>query len=89
MGRTNSTYRNKLDEIMMEFKPFKKALRKENKQYFNALWEKAHKYSSAASYMNPQRPGFSVLLSMMTGLQKEIRENREQLERLERKMDQQ
>lgn len=89
MGRTNQTYRNHLDNIMNSFKPFKKALREENKASFDSLWEKAHSYSSAASYMNSTQPGFITLISMMTGLQKEIRENQKQLRDIQKRLDQQ
>ena len=88
MGRTNQTYRNHLESIMNSFKPFKKALREENKACFDSLWEKAHRYSSAASYMNSTQPGFITLISIMTGLQNDIRENQKNLEQIQDRLDQ-
>lgn len=87
MGRTNSTYRNHLDKFMTKFKPFKRGLREENKEFLDNLWEKAHRYSSAASYMNHANPGLPIMVSMMLGMQKEIKSTQKQLERLENQVD--
>lgn len=87
MGRTNSTYRNHLDKFKVKFKPFKRALREENKEHLNSLWEKAHKHSSAASYMNSTQPGLPIMISMMLGLQKEVTETQNQIKSLETKVE--
>ena len=86
MGRTNKTYRNHLDSFTEQFKPFKKALRKQNQRHLERLWEKAHKHASAAAYMNPSKPALPAMISVMIGLQKDIRENRRKLEELEEKI---
>jgi hypothetical protein len=82
MGRTNSTYRNHLDSFIDRFRPFKQALRKENKPYLDSLWEKAHEFAHAGSYMNSGNPGLPALISIMLGLQREIEKNRKELEKL-------
>jgi hypothetical protein len=87
MGRTNSTYRNHVDNFIDRFKPFRKALRKENKEYLDKLWEKAHGFAQAGAYMNASRPGLPAIVSMMLGLQKESSENRDKLEELEQRME--
>ena len=87
MGRTNSTYRNHLDRFIDQFKPFRKGLRKENKQYLDGLWEKAHRYASAGAYMNPSNPGMPALVSIMLGLQKEIEHNREDIQEIKDRME--
>lgn len=83
MGRTNSTYRNRLDSFMESFQPFRKALRKQYRPHLDSLWEKAHRHASAAAYMNSSNPGLPAMMSMMVGLQNEIRELEERLEELE------
>ena len=83
MGRTNATYRNHLDSFIKSFKPFKKALRQQNKKHLDKLWEKAHRYSSAAAYMNSSSPGLPATVSMLLGLQKQISELEERVEKLE------
>ncbi len=85
MGRTNSTYRNHLENFIQMFKPFRKALRKENKEYLDSLWEKAYKHSSAASYMNASNPGLPIMISIIMAQQKEIEQNHERIRKLEEK----
>lgn len=87
MGRTNSTYRNHLDNFIENFKPFKRGLREENKQYLNSLWEKAHSFSQAASYLNHSNPGLPAIISMILGIQKETRKNQEQIQELKQRVE--
>ena len=87
MGRTNATYRNHLDSFIERFKPFRKGLRRENKQYLDRLWEKAHSFASAGAYMNPSNPGLPAMISMMVGLQKEIDEVENRIESLEEELE--
>lgn len=86
MGRTNSTYRNHLDEFIKRFKPFKRALRRQNRKHLDSIWEKAHKHASAAAYMNSSRPGLPATISIMVGLQKEIDQNRQKIKEIEEKI---
>ena len=86
MGRTNATYRNHLDNFIQQFKPCRKGLRQENKQYLDALWEKAHIHASAAAFMNSTNPGLPALISIMLGLQKDIQQNRAKIEEIQEKM---
>lgn len=79
MGRTNSTYRNHLDNFIDSFKPFKQALRSENKDYLNSLWEKAHQFAQAGAYMNASQPGLPAMISMLLGIQKEVSQNQDQI----------
>lgn len=83
MGRTNSTYRNHLDMFIERFNPFRKGLRRENKQYLDMLWEKAHSFASAGAYMNPSNPGLPAMISIMMGLQKDLDQLEKRLNELE------
>ncbi|MBC5793461.1 MAG: hypothetical protein H8Z69_05515 [Nanohaloarchaea archaeon] len=83
MGRTNSTYRNHLDELINRFKPFRKALRKENRKHLDTLWEHVHSFASAGDYMNASNPVFPALISIMIGQQKKISELEKRIEELE------
>lgn len=84
MGRTNSTYRNHLDNFIDSFNPFRRALRQENKEHLDNLWEKAFSHSSAAAYMNSSDPGLPAMISMMLGLQKQLNEVEQRLEKIEK-----
>lgn len=88
MGRTNSTYRNHLDNFIDKFKPFRRGLREENKKHLDGLWEKAHSFGQAGSYMNASNPGLTAMVSILVGVQKETRENRRQIEELKQRMEQ-
>ncbi|WP_414837414.1 hypothetical protein ACK3SF_04025 [Candidatus Nanosalina sp. VS9-1] len=87
MGRTNSTYRNHLDNFIDGFKPFRQALRKENKQHLDSLWEKAHQFAQAGAYLNSSQPSLPAFISMMLGVQKEASENRKQIEELKERVE--
>lgn len=86
MGRTNATYRNHLDNFIDSFKPFKKALRNENKDYLNSLWEKAHRFAQAGAYMNASQPGLPAMISMLLGLQKEVEENQKEIKKIQERL---
>lgn len=88
MGRTNATYRNHLDNWINGFKQFKRGLKKENKQHLESLWEKAHQHAHAAAYLNHTNPGVPAIVSILVGQQKEIQENREELEQLRESVEQ-
>ena len=87
MGTTNRTYRNHLDNFIEKFKPFEKALRQENKQYMHLMWEKAHSFGHAGSAMASTSPGIPAMISVMLGMQKEIHDNQEKIQRLEEKLE--
>lgn len=86
MGRTNATYRNHLDNFIEKFQPFKRGLRKENKQYLDSLWEKAHGFAQAGAYMNAANPGLPAIISMLLGVQKETQKNKEEIENLKQRI---
>lgn len=86
MGRTNSTYRNHLDEFIDKFSSFKKALREENKPYLDGLFEKASSFAHAGAYLNSTNPALPALISMMLGLQKEIEHNRAEIQQIKEEM---
>lgn len=83
MGRTNSTYRNHLDDLKNRFKSFRRGLRYEYRDSFDRLWEHAHRYSGAASYMNSSRPGTVAVFSMLVGMQHQINDLEQRLGDLE------
>jgi len=58
-------------------------LRREKKDYLDSLWEKAHRYASAGAYMNPSNPGLPAMISIMIGLQEDISDLEERIERVE------
>lgn len=76
-----------MDGFIERFKPFRKGLRREKKDYLDSLWEKAHRYASAGAYMNPSNPGLPAMISIMIGLQEDISKLEERVNRLEDRAD--
>lgn len=72
MGRTNGTYRQHLDEFLNCLRPFRKALRAENRESFDNLKESAYSFAHAGSYLNYRNPRLPALLSMILGNRKKL-----------------
>ncbi len=83
MGRTVPTYRNVLENVVNEWQGFRKALRKEDKEAFDRLMEKARMHASAASYGARVDPVESAFMSILLEQEKEIGELRKKIVELE------
>ncbi len=77
MGRTVPTYRNTMDMIMEDWKKFKRALRKEDKEAFDNVMRKAKHHASAASYQASVDPTEMIFLSVLIEQEKELRRLKE------------
>ncbi len=82
MGRTVPTYRNILENIVSEWQEFRRALRKEDREVFDRLMEKARMHASAASYEARVDPTESMFISILLEQEKEIGELRKKVEEL-------
>lgn len=87
MGRTNATYRQHLNKFIESLKPFRKALRSENRKYFDRLEEQSHSFAHAASYLNHSNPRLPALLSMILGNRKKLEKLEERIDRIETQLD--
>jgi len=85
MGRTNATYRQHLDNFLDSLRPFRKALRTENRESFDELKESAHSFAHAGSYLNYSNPRMPAIISMILGNRKKLNELEKRVERLEEK----
>ena len=83
MGRTIPTYRNILENLVNEWQGFRKALRKEDREAFDRLIEKARMHASAASYEARTDPVESMFMSILLEQEKEIGELRKKIEEME------
>ncbi len=84
MGRTVPTYRNILENIVSEWQEFRRALRKEDREVFDRLMEKARMHASAASYEARVDPTESMFISILLEQEKEIGELRKKVEELKK-----
>jgi hypothetical protein len=72
MGRSVPTYRMKLEELIAELSPYRRALREDDRPAFDALMNRARRYASAAGYQASADPMETAVLSMLLGLEKEM-----------------
>jgi hypothetical protein len=79
LGRTVPTYRNVLENLIKEWQEFKRALRKEDREAFDRLIEKARMHASAASYETRLDPMESMFMSILLEQEKEIQELKEKI----------
>ena len=72
MGRSVPTYRLKLEELIAELAPYRRALREDDRPAFDALMNRARRYASAAGYQAAADPMETAILSMLLGLEREL-----------------
>jgi DNA repair ATPase RecN len=83
VGRTVRSYRTVLEDIIDGWQGFRKALRKEDREAFDRLMDRARTHASAASYDARVDPVESLFMSILLEQEKEIEELRKKLEKLE------
>lgn len=73
MGRTVPSFRNLLEEIIVELSVFRRALRGEDKAAFDSLLNKARNHASSCTVAPALDPMDAVFLSILIEQQKEIK----------------
>lgn len=77
MGRTNPTYRDYVQEVETDWNSFRRGLRREYKDDFDRLFDRARTHADAAGYHNSTDPNMALLLSILLAHEHELRELRE------------
>lgn len=72
MGRTNPTYRDRLDDLERDWKQYRRGLRASEQERFDELFEHAREYAHAAGYLNHPNPEIPLLLSVLLAHQREL-----------------
>jgi len=72
MGRTVPTYRLALERMVQQWNDFKRALRKDDREAFEALVKSARMHASASTYAISVDPSESAFLSMLLEHEKEL-----------------
>ncbi|MFW6040885.1 MAG: hypothetical protein ACOC85_03515 [Thermoplasmatota archaeon] len=80
MGKSVPTYRIELDNLIFEWKKFRRALRKEEREKFDKLIEQAKKHASTSQYEARIDPVESLFMSILL-------EHQIKLDRLERRIN--
>ncbi len=83
MGRTVPTYRMHLEQVIRRWDNFRRALRREDRELFDAMMNKARMHSSASLFNVHMDPIESVFMSILLEQEKEITELRKKLKEAE------
>ena len=81
MGKSRRTYRNYVSDFETEWETFRRALRQQHAEAFDQVMEKVHLMSMAGGAQDPPNPQWAMVFSALVGLQLEVNELREQVER--------
>ena len=78
MGRTVTPFSSVLNREIINLKNFKKALKKEEQEIFDELWERARKHIHSCIISSFPLPMEGILLSICIELFKEIKKLKSQ-----------
>lgn len=85
MGKTNPTYRELLKDLKSRWTPFRKALRAQDQELFDEIFDKAEGQAQAGSMMVADSPGQSFYMSLLIEQEKEIQNLKQRVTELEEK----
>lgn len=74
MGRTNPTYRDRLDSLEREWAAYRRGLRASEQEHFDRLFEHGRTYAHAAGYLNHPTPEIPLLLSLLLAHERRLAE---------------
>lgn len=83
MGRTNPTYRDRLDALEGEWQPYRRALRASEQAAFDRLFEHGRAYAHAAGQRNHTTPELPLLVSMLLAHERRLAALDRRLDELE------
>ena len=73
MGRTLPTFRQLIDEAAQRWGKFRRALRREDQEHFDHLFQRVRQYTQAATYQCNDNPMEAILLAIALDLEKRLR----------------
>jgi len=72
MGRTIPTFRQLIDDAIARWAKFRRALRREDQEYFDRLFRRVRSYTQAATYQASDNPMEAILLSIALDHEKRL-----------------
>jgi len=87
VGRTNPTYRDRLDSLEREWQPYRRGLRVSEQTQFDQLFEHGRTYAHAAGHLNHPNPEIPFLLSVLLAQQRQLAELTSRLNELASRLD--
>lgn len=86
MGRTVATYTDALAEEYTRLTPFRRALRREEQEVFDLLWEWARLHTQAGSYLSSTSPLVPIIFSMLIEAARTVQQQAERIGSLEERI---
>jgi len=86
LGRTIPSYRRALEDEIAKWGPFRSALRGKELEAFDRMMNACRAYASAGGMATRPVVTEGMFMCILLGMQKEILEIKERLERLERQL---
>lgn len=83
MGRTNPTYRDRVRATEEQWSSYRRALRRRDKDDFDALFEYARTHADASGYLNHSTAEIPILVSIALEHQKHLTELEDRLATIE------
>jgi hypothetical protein len=72
MGRTVPTFRQLIDDAIARWAKFRRALRREDQEYFDRLFRRVRTYTQAATYQASDNPMEAILLTIALDQEKRL-----------------
>src|ERR1035437_2778609 len=72
MGRTVPTFRQLIDDAIARWSKFRRALRREDQEYFDRMFRRVRTYTQAATYQASDNPMEAILLSIALDQEKRL-----------------
>jgi hypothetical protein len=72
MGRTVPTFRQLIDDAILRWSKFRRALRREDQEYFDRLFRHVRSYTQAATYQASDNPMEAILLAIALDQEKRL-----------------
>jgi len=72
MGRTVPTFRQLIEDAMARWSKFRRALRREDQEYFDRVFRRVRSYTQAATYQASDNPMEAILLSIALDQEKRL-----------------
>ena len=87
MGKTRTTFRDRLSAWTSEWETFRRSLRRADQERWDRLLSKARDYADAAGNQNPTDPRTGILVSIAMAQQRDIDRLEERVNELEARLD--
>lgn len=86
MGRTVATYHEAVASEQTRLLAFRRALRKEDQQLYDLLWEWARLHTQAGTYQSSTSPFIPILFSILLESCRQVKEVGQQINALEERL---